>query len=391
MPKRILILAMLILLAACQSNEGSIKGDMDAANHEPVTEQEAFVNVNEGKKEKPLEEIKEKTLYQWSTDSQTVYVTQADGEVKQHEFTSAHGLEGDSYFAGDVELYLVYEEDNVGYLQKSIEAVRINLENFNVDKFVIGDDRFFGWITPESTNIYQLFLFVLKDGQVESVTIDGHDEFYTSTRTMKVIEDRYVQKYTYINHTDEDGRGLGWHFHTYEWDRTDNNFILKTTRSYTDESWNLGEEIVKDWHEEADFYVNYGQYTMAQQEIDLMKEGKLLIEEITLGDSIEEVLDQKGKPSGEFYERGAPLYTFEDQLSYTYDEVEKDLITISLAGSALSNDLANLYQLLGEPTSDEFWDYFNAYVAVFNLGSYELNIYYDDDDEIDLIELSHRQ
>src|SRR5699024_4268602 len=102
---------------------------------------------------------------------------------------------------------------------------------------------------PESSNIRSHKIWHFADEQLERVTFSDEEDLLISNNKLKFLDESYMQSYTYDN-AGMGEHGVGWHFHTWEWDESEKNFTNIDHKAYTDAEdfgWELGEMIVEDW------------------------------------------------------------------------------------------------------------------------------------------------
>ena len=376
-----------VSLAGCQQDGGKTETE---EQHEVIdkeaavknVEKEEKVHVHEGKELRTRDELEEHALLTWDVaDDLAVYVVKEDGAVDTFEHTTALGEAGEEYFSGKVSLFVVYKEDEVGYLQDELDQAMIRLDESALKPFTIGENTFIGWTTNETSTASSIRLWVLQNEELKPVQIDEEDERMISHQTMKVIDDQYWQVYSY-NNSDLNGGTIGWYFTTYKWNEEEAQFTTFAEEVIENDAYDFGAEFIEEWHEDQDVYVNYGQLSITEDDVARMKNGIFLFDHIQIGRSIKEVEKYYGEPKDRFYDRGAPAYSYQDGLVVVYDEVEEDVLVIMINGMAISNDLKNLRSLFGEPEFDQFLEGEGAYMVQYDLGQYHVNITYDEDENI---------
>lgn len=152
----LVILATFALLAACQQSNDRLTNEATNTN----IQEEEKPNPHEGKPTKSVEAIKEASLLDWELDDGLmIYLVNVDGTINRHESSTGYGLEGEEFFTGQAALYLVYDGDEIGYLQEEAEIDILNLnESGKLAAFNLEEDAFIAWKSPIATKIDELFL-----------------------------------------------------------------------------------------------------------------------------------------------------------------------------------------------------------------------------------------
>lgn len=393
----VISLLFCILLIGCQQTgseqeqqnmqEKNKQEEVKQDGKEVSSKKEEKQKIHEGKEQRSVDELEEHQILKWDlADDMSVYVVKENGTIEVVEETTALSKEGEKYFEGEAALFIAYHDEGAGYLQEEIPNARIRIEASGLEPFTIGEDLLIGWTTNESSTAQTLYLWTLQNEELHRVEAEGQELIGISHQTMKVIDDQYWQIYNY-NNTDLDGGTIGWYFKTYKWDQNDHTFSKIAEEIIENDLEGYNQEFIEEWHENKDAYVNFGQYTITEEAIQAMKNGSLLFDDIKIGQNIQEVEDTYGEPADRFYDRGAPAIAYHNGFMIAYDEIEEDVLVISVAGNALSNSLQELRTLLGEPKYDEYFEYDDAFVAEYILESYSVIVRYDEDDRIYEVEL----
>lgn len=379
----LVILATVALLAACQQSNDRVTNE---ANNTNIQEEEK-PNPNEGKATKSVEAIKEASLLDWELDDGLmIYLVNVDGTIERHESSTGYGLEGEEFFTGQAALYLVYDGDEIGYLQEEAEIDILNLnESGKLAAFNLEEDAFIAWKSPIATNIDELFLWTIKEEELAEVTFDG-EAGISLTADIRTNDQGQIQFYRYLNQDPS-----GYYIYTYDWQPEDNDFTL-AAELLPEEDELLTELIAGLWRTNDDFFLPTVEeeriekpYKFTEKDIDLFKEGKLIHEEIQLGDSLAKAIKLLGAPAGSTYFSTAPAIFYEQPAPFMYaknpDEDKFDLIALALDGSAVKSTLAELRDLLGPAESDAFNMLEESMSLEYNFGDYKLIIDYDKESE----------
>src|SRR5699024_12248254 len=131
-------------------------------------------HVNEGKETLSLDDIQDEMIYSWDLAGElSIYLVREDGEDDVYDMDSALGVKGDAYFEGDVSFYLVYDGDDLGYLQETVEDGHLDLTGRKLDAVRIGESDFLGWTKSEASVINSLYLFLVQDEELEQVALNN--------------------------------------------------------------------------------------------------------------------------------------------------------------------------------------------------------------------------
>src|SRR5699024_6432824 len=394
--KKWLGLIMLVgLLAACGANDAGNEVEAEEANevnegnvaenNEEVEEEPA--HVNEGKETLGLDEIKDEMIYSWDLDDLSIYLVREDGSDEIYDMDSALGAQGDAYFEGDVSFYLVYEGDDLGYLQETVEDVHLDLTGRKLDAVQLGESDFIGWTKAEASVINSLYLFLVQDEELEQVALnnDLSEPDVVTAAQIKGIDDQYIQSFTYANAGDE----IGYHFFTYEREPEDKTFSeMKETVYYTESA--IIEDLVQDWYD-TDIYPSFGEYSINEDTEDEIKKGYLFTDEIKLGDRLVTIENDDSFNLSESFNRGAETYIVDYQYEifregYDIDGTLKNIIYFS---NMIDQSYSEIVDILGEPDSNDFMEIDDAYIAKYIYGPHVLEIMHDDD-HVFVLEIRHK-
>src|SRR5699024_5284048 len=242
-----------------------------------------------------------------------IVLTNEDGEIDRHDITSAMGEEGDEFFVGAAGIYLIYDGDDLGYLQEEVDIDMLNLhERGFLEAFHLDEAEFIGWTNPIATNIHELFLWTVKEEELFATTFDEEQEMSVSTATIKTSGDKQIQFYRYLNQDP-----VGYHFYTYDWDEKKNNFTEVAHSHLSMDDKEFTNLVVEAWKTDEAFFIKEPEGTSAkshiftEDDIALLQEGKLVDESIQLGDSIGKVLQLNGLPAEMSYYSGSPSISYE--------------------------------------------------------------------------------
>lgn len=377
------VLLVMLVAVGCQSATNDTVEEKMNSNTVNETDANEELSPNDGKPTKSLSEIEADELYRWSvSDHETIILVAEEGEIIVRDLDSAQGRAGEREFTGEVGLYLVNADDDVGYLHDSVESITLNLDRAFHDVVYLVEVPFIAWFQPEYSNSYSARMWYFYDGELKRATLDEVENFYVTSTTLKFIHDRFLQTYVYDNHGDG-VYGIGWHYTTWEWDEATGNFSEYDVTRYTDDQpyqWEVGELQTKFWLENEAFYVDFPEIELTEHHIDLMKRGMMIDERFQIGDSIHEVLNELPEPYEHDYCEGGIYYAFPGPFVYFYDEVTEEVTNILVSGQSLMHDVDSIKQLLGAPEREEYVEYIEANILVYDFGQYSLQVEYVDDD-----------
>lgn len=383
--QRILLVAVLLLLTACKSDEAqrpSIKEESDGAKN--GTEENGN-ELQDQREKKPVADIEEDTLYAWEISEQTdLWLVKEQGEIEVFEENFAIGSAGERQYVGNVALYIVNKDEENGILQERLEDVTLNLDRAFSTPYVFNGELFIVWVQPEASNVNTLRMWRYTDGEIKSVQFDEESTLIVSHQQMKFLKDTYLQVYFYNNH-DSDGDGIGWIYRTWKWNADTAKFTEHAVKKYTEDTpygWESGKYTTELWHEHAGEYVLFPEMTMTDEVIDFIKNGQLPGNDIRIGQSIDKVLGIMPDYTANEYYEGGPYYSFPGPSSYFYDEVTREITGISLAGDSLTNDVDSIKAIFGEPDEDIFDEMEQNYVLMYTVGGYRLHVNYDENGEV---------
>ncbi|WP_438317296.1 hypothetical protein [Sporosarcina sp. FA9] len=379
----ILLVALLLLLSACKSDEGQSPSTKENAG---MLEEKEDVNDLQGQREKkPVADIEEDTLYTWEINEQTnLLLVREQGEIEVFEDNYAIGSVGERQYSGNVALYIVIKDEENGILQERLEDITLNLDRAFSIPYSFNGEQFIVWVQPEATNVNTLGMWRYTDGEIKSVQFDVESTLIVSHQQMKFLKDTYLQVYFY-NNDDSDEDGIGWIYRTWKWDNDTAKFTEHAVKKYTQNTrygWESGEYTTKLWHEHSGEYVLFPEMTMTDEVIDLIKNGQLLDNDIRIGQSIDKVLGIMPDYTVNEYYEGAPYYSFPGPSSYFYNEVTREITGISLSAGSLTNDLASIKAIFGDPDEDSYDEMEEIYVLLYTVGDYLLRVNYDENGEL---------
>lgn len=361
----IFLLISLILLVGCQ----------DDAVSKPVNKE-----VQDEPKMDSTS-IEENTLHKWDLpDGATVLLVKEKGEIEVFEDTTALGQQGERKFTGDLSLYLLPPNEEIPHLQDEITDVTVNLDQAFTEPYTFSGAPMLTWIQPESSNSNSLMMWRYTNGELQNVLFDGEKMQVITNSKMKFLKDKFLQTYVYNNHDSIEG-GIGWYYSTWKWDEETSQFTLHDEKSYTEDTefgWSSGEHITKLWHKHEEEYVLFPEITMTDDLVNDLKNGKLVEGGIQLGQSIDDVLTIMPDYTMHEYYEGAMYYSFPGPFSYFYDDVTREVTYILFSGASLTNDLASLKEILGEPDEEGFDEFEMNYYTNYIFGDKFLRIEHEE-------------
>ena len=113
--------------------------------------------------------------------------------------------------------------------------------------------------------------------------------------------------------------------------------------------------------------------------------GMLINEAVHIGISIDEVLKEFPYYIENNYYEGGRFYSFPGGFSYFYDEITREITIIALAGRSVTNNLAELKQVLGQPIDSGYDEMENEEFKVFAIGEYTLRIGLSENGELSTV------
>lgn len=278
---------------------------------------------------------------------------------------SAFGKPGDRRYEGELLFYLADAAGEEAYLQDTDSAsYSLNLSNepFTVRK--VGSQSILQIAEIVQSNGRELTLFVLDQGLLHAVSVDGERVLYASTEKVKVVEDLYLQTYLYFN-----GEPLGWQFQTYEWHPDEKKLSLINERElfiedewkedsdwygegFADEMFDTFKGLIDKWHE-IDSYVDPFPYRIFPDNLaDRLKNGYILDEQLKVGLSMTAYKAKYPLHLGEYEAEGGSYFSYPDGQNVFYDDYNGNVYGIELRGSYYKDTTSRLKQLLGEHVSD---------------------------------------
>lgn len=382
--RKSLLFCTVFILAACQNNDGAQKSII---NDEPVNEAEETSQLPEteeikkhDKEMRSAKEIKENALYTWPiNDTTEIILVKEEGNLEVMKDNTALGEAGERQFTGDVALFIIHENEENGYLQEKITDVYLNIDRTFSEPYTFNGESFIVWIQPEASNINTLTMWRYVGGELQRVLFDGTESMIVSNMKMKFLKDTYLQTYVYNNHGTDEG-GSGWYYTTWKWEE-EGKFSTHSKEQYTDATpygWETGEQLTKVWHEHPEEYIAFPELTLAEDVIELIKNGQLVKDGIRLGQPIDEVLTKMPNFTDHDYYKGGPYYSFPGPFSYFYDELTKEVSYILLNGASLTNDLASIKSIFGEPEDDYPNMIDDYYSLVYTIDDKKLRIEYEE-------------
>jgi len=386
MKKWLGLLVVVVLLAACGGNDAGNEVEAEEANdvnEDNLTEnndevEEEPAHVNEGKETLSLDDIQDEMIYSWDLAGElSIYLVREDGEDDVYDMDSALGVKGDAYFEGDVSFYLVYDGDDLGYLQATVEDVHLDLTGRKLDAVRIGESDFLGWTKSEASVINSLYLFLVQDEELEQVALNNdlsEPDIVTATQ-IKGIDDQYIQSFTYANAGEE----IGYHFFTYEWNPADKTFSEMKEATYLAGS-DFVDQLVSDWYD-SHIYPAFGQYRIDEKTEDELKKGYLFTDEIKLGDRLVTIENDDSFNLRKSFNRGAETYIVNYQYEifregYDFDGTIKNIIYFS---NMIDQSYSEIVDVLGEPESNDYMEMDDAYLAKYIYGPHVLEIMHNHD------------
>lgn len=383
---------LMLLLAACQQNDANVseeqeqkdtpeqqaEDESDKSGEDEVVEEDE-PDVNAGKETKALTEIEAEALHKWAlTDGTTAVLVGNQEKVNIIEYSSALGMEGEREYQGDVALYIVHEGETEGYLQERLADESLNLDRAFSEPYLFREESIITWSQPEASNTLTTKMWRYSNGELLPVLFDGADVKVWSNQKMKFLQDTYLQGYYYNNHDIENG--IGWYYETWKWDEEKGEFTLHDEKSYTDAEeygWESGEYITENWHEIEEEYVLFPEITLTEDLLQNLADGRFVKDGFQIGTPIDDVLAKMPDYTAHEYYEGGFYYAFPGMFSYFYDELTHDVSFITMAGASITNDLASLKKILGEP-KDEWYDEVNMnYSTEYDIEEYHLRIEHD--------------
>ncbi len=89
------------------------------------------------------------------------------------------------------------------------------------------------------------------------------------------------------------------------------------------------------------------------------------------------MLTKLSTPSDEGYFEGAHYYSFSGGATYFYDDAERKVTSIAINSDSITNDLAELEMILGEPVSSDYDEETKSIMNCYQFGAYRLMTHID--------------
>lgn len=302
------------------------------------------------------------------------------------------GDAGDSIYNGSLEFYLADATQLEGYLQ-DVESgeYMLNLTNEPFSVQEIAEQSILYVTEAMSSSHWELEFWTVKEGKLTLMPVEGQPRLTTSTNQLKVVEDRFIQTYSYLN--DEPS---GWIFKTYEWDSENDSFSLFDENDLLVEGPFIYDEMEQDvrdfyqsmvdnWSEMEDYHLPFPYKHYPEDLADRFRQGYILDDQAPIGSSVEKLLERKPDYLGVYDTEGAWLYAYPDGQSIIFDYNSDDIIGVQLSGANYIESVEDVRALLGEPLYDSMdeknEDVPEGYDDAMNYeyGEYSLRVEYNGD------------
>lgn len=368
------------------SNSSEIKEEVE----------ESLFVVQQTSKTKSIEELEKNAIYssvvQSGSDEAKVFIvpTSSDGFVTfGPDDISFMGEEGDDVYTGGIHLYLVEVGGDKGYLQKdNDEETLLNLTREPFRSYTIDGKTLITVHEAVTSNHFEMSLWKFDNGQMTLV-----DTLGTSTTKLKILEDKYIQTYSYNN-----GDPLGWTFYTYEWVPVNDGLSLIDTHELIIEDdlydweayFDAYKDVVDEWNTYPHAYVAFPHISIPTDFVKQLNKGMFLGKKIPLGESIDSFIKKNPNHLGTDYYAGGKYYDYPSGELYFFDENTRKINHFAYGAGSLETTITELIELIGEPIEDtgdiseddDAYDYYiaNPHMMTFDLGKFDLNVEYEDDE-----------
>ncbi|MHA6261349.1 hypothetical protein ACXYMX_15910 [Sporosarcina sp. CAU 1771] len=334
--------------------------------------------VEDEKETKPIAELKANALYSTNvvdgTNHAVAYLFPIDGVETTLSSNFFEGKEGDRLYAGKVAIYLVEENGDTGVLQGQFEVEdALNLEREPFQLYSFNEQSLVGAFSSQTEHNNVLALWHYSNGEMKEVLFDKNKTVAISTKTLKFIDEDYMQAYLYVKSEE-----TGWHFTTWKWDSSTSMFTEYDSTRHTDAEeygWTLGEMVANNWEEMDYDYVSFPHLTLPDDLKALIEKGMLLDNNVYIGKPIDEMLNEYPDHTGDDYFNGGYYYMYPNGMTIFFDEAIGEINSISLNGQNFLNDLTSVQKMLGTPTEEGYDEMEDIDYQLYKIGPYDVYVY----------------
>ncbi|GAE28221.1 hypothetical protein JCM9140_4431 [Halalkalibacter wakoensis JCM 9140] len=383
--KKVLILYVicLFIVAGCAAGSETVVEPIESALDD---EQKVKDELDEGIS---FDQLVQESLFQFTMVDHLTKLTydvflHAEETAGQIDATSSQESEGDFFYEGFYDFYLVEDGEHFGVKQDHLSL--FSSETGDPQWFSKGEDM--AYVSShesgrdllvvhqkEETEEISFELFLLEDGQLHLVEVEDH-RLNAVNGEIRNIGEGLFQHVEYNN--DEASAQFGWVFQTWELDEELVQLSLISESIYNDETHvnglEYGRELFDKWSNDPGKAFAYPHIAVSEEWLASAKDGRFPGIPFAVGTKLQHVFDQKGEPDAiTDWLGGAETFIY-DNIGYAVPVSGDNAIdTLLIPGVVIEGDVRAVIETLGEP-DEEFVDYDNVEVMIYNTGAYALYI-----------------
>ena len=407
--KRIIVSGILLalFLYGCGNDdinkERSVE-ELEEIAEDPVKEASLMLKTD-GKETFAIDLLEAEALYKFEgkdgEEEYLVYFYAENEEETPLEANSFLGNAGDLMRSGDYYFYVATKGDDVAYKQEQLDALPLsfNKETVNNSTIHMGDYTLISVASHEGINLHNVYLYSLNEGEL--IQIDSSELGAVYTTKIKALGDDKLQAVSYLNQVGEDD--FGWHFRTFEINRTSFTLTEVADAVYNESNWGLeaGHDRFQLWMEDEESFVPFRAINDLEK-IEITKETLVLAASnelgdipVKLGDDMADLMKQNKEMEAKVWFGGSEAVRFLGYVVY-YNAVDFDpmnysgeIVLLALPPERIQMTVDEVIDVLGEPLSHDYDEYSQEYSAVYNAGDNVLKFTYMNEGDLVAVELRY--
>ncbi|PKG23022.1 hypothetical protein [Niallia nealsonii] len=345
------------------------------------------VNVNVSQKHpatKVAEDMVDKKAISWMQENALYELNMKNGNKEYEAYLvsenqkkyslqqeNIYGKKDDQLVEGDYSFYVLDDKSEYAYKQTvAMQHMTFNTSKKNKSTFYVNKHTVAVIYQQRNEDVIDAYMYSIKKGKVVLLS-DEALQLYD--RKIKNVQQNYLQT---ISKKDKE---------TYEV----KTWILdaeKMRLNELDATIVKDKKVVSDWLDTEEYYYPYKNVQDISNMVSKAEQGMLIGSQYPIGTNIDVI--KKSNPNYLKEEKQKDTVTVEyPEVTYYYNEKEKQVTAISIPGIRLKTTLQELEAKFGEPKS---YIKNKEITAVYEAGKYELHFVITDSQEIESIQLIKR-
>ncbi|GKU84425.1 YjgB family protein [Niallia sp. NCCP-28] len=345
------------------------------------------VNFNIGQKDsatKVAEETADKKAISWVQENALYELNMRNGNKEYEAYIvsenqkkynlqqeNKYGKKDDQLVEGDYSFYVVDDKSEHAFKQtESMRHMTFNTSQKNKSTFYVNKHTVAAIYQQRSEDVIDTHMYAIRNGKLVLLSDETLNLY---VRKIKNIQQNYLQT---ISKADKG---------TYEiktWMLDSETMQLKEL----DSTEIKDKDVVSDWLQVEEYYYPYKNVQDISNIISKAEQGMLIGSQYPIGTNMDVIKKSNPNYIKEEKQKDTVTVTY-PEVTYYYNEKEKQVKAISIPGIRLKTTLQDLEVKFGQPKS---YRKNKEITAVYEAGKYELHFVITDSQEIESIQLMKR-